>query len=153
MSLEFCHALPGAALAADRCIYSDGTPFVTGPPPGVCAASPRPDLPYCGGACAESACVHPNDCLGLSDTRSFGFCGGAAVANCRRNLGSMQNETVLRICRSAYGADCACVVPVPQAEGLDDEIGFAAPRDLCLDYRSHHPDHARCVAADWSDVP
>ena len=159
---DFCADLPTLGLGSSQCQYSDGTMFVTGPPAlDVCPPS-NPALQFCGGPCAGVICPEEGgaflnrNCLGVSDNRAFGVCGRSDGLNCRQ--GWSFNGPLLEYCRSRIGKTgapdeaCGCIVPRPQAEGLDAEMGWPVPLSVCRTYRDLNPGHADCVDADWNPV-
>jgi len=135
--------------------------FVTGPP--VLDVCPPSNLAFqfCGGPCVGVICPEEGgvflnrSCLGLSDNRAFGVCGRSSGLNCSQRGG---NHLPFLACDEAqFGAGippepCACIVPRPQAEGLDAEMGWPVPLSVCRTYRELNPGHADCVDADWNPV-
>ncbi len=149
MPSSFCTDAPRAGMAV-ACVYSDGTPFVTGPPPGACPTSSG--ATNCGGVCGDALCV--GICLGVSDDRRYGLCVDTPVACWEEDATMAHNRLQLANCETRTGASCACLVPSPQR--LDPtgvhERGWPVPTEACEAYASENPGHARCVDGDWNPV-
>lgn len=152
MPQAFCTEAPAAGMHV-ACAYSDGTPFVDGPPTeGVCPAPSRPDVLNCGGICGEAHCSQDVPCRGVSEDRPYGICvhtGGHCLEE------SPTNHFALDVgCPEEYGERCVCLVPSPQALDPDGmfERGWAVPITACLDYAAHNPGHARCVDGAWNAI-
>ena len=156
MPVEFCLAAPDAGLPEFTCLYSDGTPLVTGPPPADCPPS-DPINPFCGGSCGTAVeCPfgpgRPASCIGLSDTRSHGVCM-VDPAYCRADaVGTFWQGRILEVCAEKVEGECACMVPRPQAFP-ETEVGFPMLRSACAAYRARFPDSVVCVDAEWAELP
>jgi len=169
--VSFCKAAAVAGPPAPqvRCVYSDGTPVVNGPPPGDTCPVGDPREPFCGGACGEylrcpdpkprpRAIVggpydptEPAPCLGLSETRNLGVCGYAPGRAIRG--GDFGNGRAIARCADWYGEPCAILVTHPQLDEAHFEQGYLLLASVCRDYAARFRDSAECVGADWSPLP
>jgi hypothetical protein len=140
-----------------KCVYSDGTVVVAGPPETSCPESVDSRVPFCGGACGyEKLCPEdilswshtPAPCGGLSDTRGFGVC--ALTTNRCAAPYPEYNDEILGYCELAMGEPCACLVPIPQVVPEEEAQGFVVTARVCEQYASFHEGGAACRRADWS---
>ena len=167
--VSFCQAASVAdpPVPTLRCIYSDGTDVVDGPPDrGDCPVG-DPRQPYCGGVCADNlrcpaqplgggifgppSPSYLGSCSGLSETRSFGVCA-YGVQRCSRGNPDA-NDTSVRLCELGYGEPCACLVTHPQLDESRWVLGYVVLASVCRDYRLHFPSSTECVDAAWSPLP
>jgi hypothetical protein len=149
------------------CVWSDGTPVVTGHPDVPCPASVSRDAPFCGGACGYVACPETpggtgvfgpsggsRSCLGVSDQRGYGLC----VWSDWRCTSEWQRarpdliEDWFDQCSDAYrGQPCACMVLEPaSADGV--ERGSFVLASACTAYAAAHPGTVRCRDAQWNEL-
>ncbi|MCB9601045.1 MAG: hypothetical protein H6720_11935 [Sandaracinus sp.] len=155
--LDTCLALraEGGGL---QCRYSDGTSVVEGPPSRVDCPASEPGSPFCGGPCgSDELCpvreilgVPAHDqCLGVSETRSFGMCLVAgADFTCRR--GDLEaTEYALTLCAAITGGldPCACLVLASE-----EETALAVPSAACRAYAAEQDGQARCLNATWEPL-
>ena len=159
MPPEFCLEAPGAGLDV-RCIWSDGTPVLSAPPPGTCPPS-DPRNPFCGGSCGEDPVCpiggagDPGSCVGVSAHRPHGVCvyRGVFCSNDPERDPLFGTARLLEACSAELGDDCACLVLRPQVFPVDYEVGFPMLRSSCTAYRELFPGGTSCVGADWSELP
>lgn len=163
MPSEYCVAAASLDdLPPQRCVYPDGTPLVSGPPPTPCPGDVGL-VRVCGGTCGEPRCVstvgadhslHISPCVGLSDDRGFGLC-----AFRRRRCGQSNAADLIPGCSKAVSAwwsgfrPCACLVSVERPDEAPEPLGFVVPAEACLQYRSWFPESVECRDADWMPIP
>jgi hypothetical protein len=175
MPVEYCLAAPEAdppLSAPVKCVYADGTPLVTGPPPGECPVDDAHSrAPFCGGACGRSRLCPWYEvslleqgygaCVGLSDDRSFGVCAlpnrrcvidPDVVVELPDGTTINENEWTLGGCDAVMDESCVCMktLPVPGPPAV--EHGFAVPVSACLTYAAHHPGLVECLDAHWNPI-
>lgn len=154
MPIDFCRDAPAAGMNV-ACVYSDGLPFVDGPPAGSCPPTVDPMARPCGGACGSELCPDQEFCMGVSEERAFGVCASGAL--CAQELVGMPggNDLSLQSCSLVTGESCACLVPTPQHLDVTGrfERGWAVPSAACRAYASSFPGQARCVdPATWLEL-
>ena len=168
--VSFCKAAAVADPPAPqvRCVYSDGTPVIDGPPAGGSCPASDPREPYCGGPCGDYLrCPDPNPrpttifspqdpsepgpCVGLSETRNLGVCT-YRTGRCARGRDSLNRRRLVR-CADWYGEPCAILVTHPQLDEAHFEQGYPVLTSLCRDYAARFPDSAECVDAAWNPLP
>ena len=139
-----------------QCRYSEGQPYVNGPPDVPCGAGAVPGAGFCGGACGDTCAVtavftmDPAACVGLSEERGFGVCAPFSF-RCAPDL--VPEDTLMECERRILspGATCACMLlPGPLPEYADH--GLAVARQTCLAYQRYFPDQVRCVDETWTDL-
>jgi len=164
MPADFCvEALDHPDLPDFQCLYSDGTPVLTGPPAVTCPSNIADEEPYCGGACAGVECPltlfthyagdmfpeqHRLSCLGLSDARGFGVCAYKSVV---RSSTDFQKRSALEGCARDQGAPCALMTFNTAAPGFLDSAAVIR-LDVCRDYRSRNPSTIECRRQDWTAI-
>jgi hypothetical protein len=146
------------------CVWSDGTPVVTGHPEVACPPSVSPNAPFCGGSCGYVACPEvagggydilsprggSRSCAGVSDQRGYGVCLWSDT-RCVSNLPLEVREDWFDQCRDAYrGQPCACMILEPPVEGV--ERGSFVLASACTAYASAHPGTVRCRDAQWNEL-
>lgn len=169
--ISFCKAAAVADPPAPhiRCVYSDGTPVINGPPPGGSCPEGDPREPYCGGPCGEALrCPDPNHrpmmsffdpegppgpapCVGMSETRNLGVCSFLPGRLVRGD--DSQNIRAIRGCADWYGEPCAGLVTHPQLGPAEREQAYLILASVCRDYAARFPDSAECVDARWNPLP
>jgi hypothetical protein len=175
MPIEYCLAAPEAdppLSAPVKCVYADGTPLLTGPPPGECPVDDaHPRAPFCGGACGRSRLCPWYEvslleqgygaCVGLSDDRSFGVCGFSrrrCVPDPPEVTGAESigvydaNDLLLLTCELEMEEPCVCMKTLPVPDPPAVEHGFAVPASACRTYAAHHPGLVECLDADWNPI-
>lgn len=151
------------------CVWSDGTPVTQRAPdtpcPGIeptAATNYFPVLRFCGGTCGRGGCTDlfteyfSHDCVGRSDSRSFGVCAADGVRCSASNVGSVLHN----VCSYGYreewlGADatCLCMVTQPQPDWAEEELGWVVPARSCLEYQRAFPDSVDCRDEEYERVP
>lgn len=148
----------------ERCLYSDGTEFVNGPPP--VAGCPSPADRFCGGPCGGCA-EYPElggligssevACLGRSEDRGVGLCVAGSVANTHCTpetppdyYAIAQNRwtTILET-----EVEVRCFVPRDAGSGELAEYGYYVQRQPCLTYRTLYPEAGDCFTPEWVTDP
>lgn len=162
--VSFCLAAQTADPPAPhvRCVYSDGSEVVDGPPPMAECPEGDPRQPFCGGPCGESTrCptpaarerdgffdttwpFEPGPCVGLSESRGMGVCG-MQFGRYQRGAGSDDID----YCEAWYGEPCLILVTHPQSF----EHGHALIASVCHEYVALFPESAECRNALWEVVP
>lgn len=144
-----------------RCRYSDGTLFESGPPHDDCAPGADPIDPFCGGSCGDCP-VYPRNnqgCIGVSDARGFGVCVPLSRERCRPSS-DIDTANALAGCswqmRGLVGGDdpqeCLCMLLSPTDPPDLGEVGWAVSQQTCRAYRDRYPGEVRCVDVSWTDV-
>lgn len=157
MPESFCRSISTAdppLAEARKCVYSDGSDFINGPPTSECPfndASAR----WCGGSCGSSdmcpdvpvfgivMTYEPGSCLGVSETRGYGMC--AVSRDVCRQSEPADNQIALTNCGGTENESCVCVV----ADG--DDVGIIATDSACSAYASSHSD-VSCRGANWEEL-
>ena len=124
-----------------ECVYSDGLPYESGPPPyeGECAGEPR--FGFCGGPCGD--CMPSNRfddwrfCVGLDETRGVGVC---AVSERRCDVFFPQAGL-------GRDPDLACLLTRGEREP-----GWIVRMDTCRAYRERFP-AVSCLDANGLEAP
>jgi hypothetical protein len=135
-------------LPPQKCVYTDGTEVVTGPPDAPCPG-PAGSMLVCGGSCGEVICPQGR-CVGFSDTRAFGICTPLPIRCAASNAREM-----ITLCNSLqvtwFPGECACLLvdPQPTLPGVE-RTGFLAPADACQRYQAVYPDQVECRDEDWN---
>jgi hypothetical protein len=163
MPTEYCEALSSldppitTRIGAVSCIYSDGTPFVDGPPSEPACPPSNPSYPFCGGVCGEGdPCVvttvdsqFVTPCVGVSESRSFGVCAQGQSA-CRQ--GELEfNDTQLFGCELIAAEPCSCMELLPPREGTPRHARIV-PLSVCRSYASYHPGLVECLDSEWNSI-
>ncbi|MEM9071731.1 MAG: hypothetical protein AAGE52_24695 [Myxococcota bacterium] len=148
---EFCREI-WRTDREDRCEYSNGETFVSGPPLETCPPPPHERAPFCGRGCDEC----PDDgfgfgatngrCTGMNEERGLGVC--AVTVPCDRENGARLLEQV----SDFYLEPAACLVERDGSE-LTEE-GWPVSLETCRAYRARYPGEFACVdpATGWLDV-
>lgn len=162
------------------CIWSDGTPRVTGAPVDVstCPSAPYAGTPFCGSPCGDCPPFTETArggrafsvCVGRSDLRGLGICavsyaGGSPepASQCVRGVWGPSD-----VCTdppdSPFGPQtvpeledttCVCVVfrSPDHPDGLGDD-GFVTSIEGCRGYRERYPGVVECVSdREWNVIP
>jgi hypothetical protein len=146
-----------------RCVYSDGSLLVTGPPAATCPAADS-RAPFCGGACGtDRYCPDTRlgfitlgrqrpPCVGLSDQRGIGLC---AYNEARCVRGNPDRTTFDRLeCSLFYDdAPCSCMVTRESSGDGYGDLGYIVLHSACALYRSEHAGLVDCVNEHWETLP
>jgi hypothetical protein len=153
----YCREVPFTELG-NRCVYSDGTPYVDGPPE-VESCPPATDerTPFCGGPCGACPYWDPGpfynaewkvSCVGISEARGLGVCTMSPYA-CRPGGGlavACENPTL------HWSAPCACLL-LRQPDGSFNDWGFTTFESSCRAYRDLYPGEVECMEpAEWAPL-
>jgi hypothetical protein len=148
----------------ERCLYSDGTEFISGPP--TVSECPAPAERFCGGPCGPCG-EYPElggflgssevACLGQSEERGIGLCVAGSVGNTHCTPDTppdfyaiMRNRWVTLL---EMEVEVRCFVPRDAETGELAEFGYFVQRQPCLTYRSMYPGAGDCFTPDWTRDP
>lgn len=159
-SESYCRYLQdGGGDPERRCRYSEGQPYVDGPPDVPCGTGAWPEGPFCGPTCG--ACPAnlwdpntPPGCVGVSEERGFGVC---APYPWRCSPEGGVNERALMQCETRLTAlggwsRCACMLFEPPGDPAFADHGWPVAAQSCLAYRDHFPGQVRCMDASWNEL-
>ena len=143
-----------------QCRYSEGQPYVDGPPDVPCGTGAMAGAGFCGGACGDTCGLdplwprfRPAACVGLSEERGFGVCAPSSLRCAPPSPETSFLECGRRVApTSPFPFDiCACMLlPGPLPEYADH--GWAVARQTCLAYQRYFPGQVRCVDETWTDL-
>ncbi len=144
---EYCREVQMSSIDP-RCVWSDESPYVDGPPEvSECPSTPDARVPFCGGPCGGcddtgwSSYYEPANCVGLSERRGFGVCTFEGHDPCWRGHAGAAGACAFA---ERWGEPCACMV-LELPDGSFQEIGFPTLASSCLEYLRHFPDTVRCM--------
>lgn len=143
---DLCLAARDAGLDSFACVWSDGTPVVTGSPPGACPPSVDAQQPFCGGSCGLVNCPPvPGRCVGVSDQRAFGLCE-TGIGRCQED-DPTATEQSLRFCTGGigHGSPCRCLYLMPQASAAGHRGGIVVLPHVCEAYQAAFPANVECM--------
>jgi hypothetical protein len=143
---DLCLAARSSGLDSFECVWSDGTPVVTGSPPGGCPTALSPNQPFCGGSCGLVNCPPvPGRCVGVSDQRAFGVCE-TGIGRCQED-DPTATEQSLTFCTGGlgHGSRCRCLYLMPQASPAGHRGGIVVLAGICEAYQAAFPANVECM--------
>lgn len=152
----FCAELERSG-AERRCIYSDHSPFVNGPPSECPAEVPNELSHYCGvecGGCAPGPLPYMETrsaCVGVNEERGFGLCVLGAERVCERSRDERRRFERLETLTEGRFGPVVCMTQ-RSAEGDEPDFGWFAFESGCRAYRAHFPEAIDCRDANWNRV-
>ncbi|UJR83714.1 hypothetical protein [Sandaracinus amylolyticus] len=164
VSAEMCDVADEDGLDA-RCMYSDRTPFVNGPPSvDECPPPPDPEGTFCGGPCEPCPWVsgipflpgNPTSygaprvsCVGVSETRGLGICAFDRFGECTEG-----DTLTARLCLEQLGRPCACMRLLTDVTPDVPIVRFVTFADSCRAYRAMFPEDVECMdPMTWEPLP